>query len=74
MAAKNILNGIPYNYVIGGKSSPSPIPFYVKVSFDPDAKKTILKTAGLVALGLGFGTMAGILISNTRKRRRNGGR
>lgn len=50
----NILNKIPaYNYKVGAKdSSSSGFPVNVKVSFDPDFKKTVYTTAGIIALGL----------------------
>jgi hypothetical protein len=56
---------IPYNYVIGGKETSAPIPFDVKVSFDPSAKKTIITTAALVGGGL---TLLAIGIAVSKRR------
>ncbi len=58
---------IPYNYVVGGKGSAAPIPFDVMISFDPQAKKTILKVAGITALGLAA-LGIGIAVSNRKRK------
>jgi hypothetical protein len=54
---------IPYNYVVGGKGAASPVPFDVMVSFDPQARKTIIKATAITALGLAA-LGAGIYFSN----------
>lgn len=63
----NILNKIPgYNYKIGAKDSGG-FPVNVKVSFDPDFKKTVYTTAGIITTGLLI-LSAGIVIGSRRKR------
>lgn len=58
---------IPYNYIVGEKSSGS-LPFDVKLSLDPDFKKTIIKSVTILSIGIGLGTLAGIVISNSKKK------
>lgn len=61
----NLINNksIPYNYVVGGKETPSAIPFDVKLSLDKDFKKTVLISVGLISLGIA----AGIAIAKRRR-------
>jgi 3-phosphoglycerate kinase len=61
-------NAIPYNYVVGGKDSG--MNFNVKLSLDPDFKKTILKGVGIFSFALASGIATGIVVAEARKNNR----
>lgn len=57
------------NYIVGGKSDGKALPVDVRLSLDPDFKKTIIKSVSIAAIGIGAGIAAGIAISEATKRR-----
>jgi hypothetical protein len=61
----NILKNTTIPYTVGGKDA-SPIPLNVKLSIDPDFKKTVLIATGILGLGIGLG----IGIINAKKIKR----
>lgn len=68
---KNIIKNksVPYNYVVGQKSTgSSPIPFDVKLSIDPDFKKTVIKVGSIFSVGIALGIAAGIYSSKKRSK------
>lgn len=68
MATKpNILQRLPYNYIVGGKDT-APIPFDVKLSLDADFKKTVVKSSLIFASGIAFGMGLNALLSYAAKR------
>lgn len=47
---------IPYNYVVGGPSSSSGVPVDMRLSLDPDFKKTILKGVAMLSASIVIAT------------------
>jgi hypothetical protein len=69
MAVLDILKTgrIPYNYKVGSPSSGKPMPFDVKLSIDPDFKRTIIKCVTIGTIGLGIAVATGIVLSKRKK-------
>lgn len=61
---KLLNKGIPYKYVAGAKSEPSSggFPVDVTISFDPELKSTLFKTAAIGATGIAIGMAVQALI------------
>lgn len=57
---------LPYNYKVGEKSSGKPLPFDVKLSIDPQFRKTVLQSVGMLAGGIALGTIAGFLLTKKK--------
>jgi len=55
---------IPANYTVGGTSKG--VPFDVKLSIDPDFKKTIIKGVTIFSGGVAIGIIAGFAIKKAR--------
>jgi hypothetical protein len=59
------------SYTVGGKSSGNNIPVELTLKLDPDFKKTVIKGATILSIGIGLGIASGIVISNNNKRKKS---
>jgi hypothetical protein len=60
---------IPYTYKVGEPAG-KPMPFDVKLSIDPDFKKTIIKGITIFSGGLALGIFAGFVFTSKSKNKK----
>lgn len=61
--------GIPYNYTVGGPTSPSTvngIPVNVRLSLDPQFQKTVMNVATILGATVGGGILVSALFSKRK--------
>lgn len=65
MDLTNLINTtVPY--VVGSKTASSGLPVNVKVSIDPDLKKSLFKIAAMFTVGVGIGVAVGVACSKPK--------
>jgi hypothetical protein len=70
---KNIKDAVAkkatYNYKVGEKDTGGGIPFSVRLSIDPDFKKTVLMSVGIFSAGVAAGIATGIYLKSRNRKK-----